>query len=526
MNKKILISVLVAVASLLTTTGVGAADVKGYDLEIILDSSGSMAENLGGKTKMAIAKEAIQSVVGEIPDGSYVGFRAYGHQFGREAKNCTDSQLIFPIGKINKSELVSKVNSLTPRGWTPIDYSLRQAQNDFPVSAEYQKMIILVSDGEETCGGNPCQAVKDMKAAGFNVTVNTVGFAVGTVAREQLKCIAAATGGEYKDASNASELAESMRVFSKRAFQSYTTSGTTEAGTGFNNAPLVTPGIYGGDILPEETKFYKFSVLKGQDIGASLSIKREKSINGTSLWDIGCADFVPSVKIYDSLMAIIGEKAAVGTEEIRENDTSPHAYAVSPIGALKKGEYYVAVSNDWVGGCNAGGERESQQKKYSKAFYDVKITVEGVGEAEPVASTSKKVTDSNASGNLADSDNTDNTLDDSSSVGGNPSGSTTTRNIIIGVVVLIFLGGIGAVVFFVMKNKNSGVATGSISFNQGVPQNNSAPVAPRVNPFNAPVAPVATASPTGQAPGEKFCTKCGTKNSPDKAFCVSCGGKL
>lgn len=494
MNKKILISLLVAMTSFLATTSVKAVDVKGYDLEIILDSSGSMAENLGGKSKMVIAKEAIQGVVNEVPDTSFMGFRAYGHQSGTAAKNCTDTQNIVPVGAINKVDFMSKVNALTPRGWTPIDYSLRQAQNDFSSKTEYGKMIILVSDGEETCGGDPCQAVKDLKAAGFNPIVNTVGFSVGAVAREQLKCIAAATGGEYKDASNAAELAESMRVFSKRAFQGYTTSGTVVAGTGFNNAPLVVPGVYGGDILPEETKFYKFSVLKGQDLGVSLSIKREKAIKSTSMWDAGCADFIPSIKIYDTSMAVIGENKSVGAEDIGEGDTSPHAYTIPSFKAMKSGEYFVALSNDWAGSCDASEDRQANQKKYPKAFYDMKITVEGAGEADPVVTATKVPNDANVADQNASA---------------NQSGGNTTRNIVIAIIVLLSLGGIGAVVFFVMKNKNAAATSTPITFSERMPQGNTAPS-------------VAQAS----VAGEKFCTKCGTKNGPDKAFCVNCGGQL
>lgn len=469
MNKKILTGMVIFISCLFTFSGVQAVDIKGYDLEIILDSSGSMAENLSGKSKMNIAKEAIQSVINEVPDSTFIGFRAYGHQSGTAAKNCTDTQVIVPIGAINKSDFMSRVNALTPRGWTPIDYSLRQAQNDFVFKSEYGKMIILVSDGEETCGGDPCQAVKDLKLAGFAPIVNTVGFSVGAVAREQLKCIAAATGGEYKDASNASELIESMRIFSKRAFESYKPSGNVVPGKGFGDAPLVTPGIYGGDLLTDESKFYKFKVKKGQKVTISASVKKEKAINSPDIYTGDrCTCMVPILTAYGSDMSQVGIKkgdrykynnptylqSINGADDvtreycIRPEDVSPKPYSFS-YDVAKAGEEYVSISIGWLEACssstveriNSEVKNAEKDKQNMKAFYDVKITVEGEGELEPVAV--------NLSNKLLDSG--DNTQTNSSSAA---SGNNNSFIIWVAAVVILAFGVISAIAVFIIKRKN------------------------------------------------------------------------
>ena len=94
------------------------------------------------------------------------------------------------------------------QGYTPIAYSLGQAANDFPADAK-ERVIVLVSDGKETCQGDPVVAAKALAAKG--ITVHTVGFIVDTAARGQLQAIARATGGTYFDAPVGPELPDTLK---------------------------------------------------------------------------------------------------------------------------------------------------------------------------------------------------------------------------------------------------------------------------------------------------------------------------
>ena len=97
---------------------------------------------------------------------------------------------------------------------------------------------MLVSDGEETCDRDPCQVVQDLANQGVKVRIDTIGFRVDDGARKQLGCIASASGGEYRDASNAAELADSLNVVATRALKTYQTAGGVVRGGGsFNDAP-------------------------------------------------------------------------------------------------------------------------------------------------------------------------------------------------------------------------------------------------------------------------------------------------
>jgi hypothetical protein len=115
-----------------------------------------------------------------------------------------------PFGPAGASSgaIASTVDGAKAQGYTPIAYSLGQAANDFPADAK-ERVIVLVSDGKETCRGDPVIAARALAAKG--ITVHTVGFIVDTAARGQLQAIARATGGTYFDAPVGPELPDTLK---------------------------------------------------------------------------------------------------------------------------------------------------------------------------------------------------------------------------------------------------------------------------------------------------------------------------
>src|SRR5262245_35445643 len=188
-------------------------------IQIVLDVSGSMRSALGSQIKIDAAKTAIRETVSGIPDGSVVALRYYGHRVPQEQKDasCTDSELVVQFQPIDKARFLSALDKAVPRGQTPIAYSLTQAAQDFGAASDEERAVILVSDGIETCGGDPLATVRDLTAKGFKVKVHTIGFDVDAAARAQLEAISSATGGQYFDARSASALAESLRQVTQRA---------------------------------------------------------------------------------------------------------------------------------------------------------------------------------------------------------------------------------------------------------------------------------------------------------------------
>lgn len=182
------------------------------NLEIILDASGSMKTALGKSTRMTTAREVLRNVVTRIPDDFNVGLRFYGHRYGsRQKETCTDSELVRPIEKLDRNDLLAKVDAVQPRGETPLIYSLLQTPADLKEVGGGS--VILVTDGEESCGGDPVAAAKQLKGTGVDVTLNIVGFTLkGKTVEQQLSTLAESTGGRYYSAQSGEALAQALLI--------------------------------------------------------------------------------------------------------------------------------------------------------------------------------------------------------------------------------------------------------------------------------------------------------------------------
>ncbi len=180
---------------------------------IIIDSSYSMKEKLaGGVEKMEAAKQVLQNALARIPSDVNLGLRVFGQGFMNDPYyDCQQSALLVPIGKGNRRSIIERVRQLHPFGLTPLAYSLQQAERDFR-GTEGTKHIILITDGAETCGGNPCAFVARLNQIGIKMRVDVVGLSMrrDKEGRDQLNCIATASGGKYYDANNAEELIDSV----------------------------------------------------------------------------------------------------------------------------------------------------------------------------------------------------------------------------------------------------------------------------------------------------------------------------
>jgi len=188
------------------------------NVELIFDSSGSMAQEVpSGETRIEAAKSVLNDVIDAIPEreGVNVGFRVYGHEGSNQeadrAESCQSSDLIVPIEGINKDALRGAVDSYEPVGWTPIALSLERAAADFQPPAENEKnAIVLVTDGLETCGGNPCDAAEALAQGDVAVTTYVIGFGLTQDEQATLQCIADAGGGLNLGAGNTEELNEAL----------------------------------------------------------------------------------------------------------------------------------------------------------------------------------------------------------------------------------------------------------------------------------------------------------------------------
>src|SRR5688500_302855 len=187
------------------------------NLELILDLSGSMARDIGGcETRMEAAKRVMNDVIDALPEreGVNVGFRIYGHlgdntEAGRDV-SCQSSELVVPIQGVNKPALRDQVAAAQPIGWTPIALSLERAGGDFQAGEGVANHILLVTDGEETCGGDPCLVAESLRTGEANLTTHVVGFALNEEQARLVSCIAERGGGLNLRAASARELSNAL----------------------------------------------------------------------------------------------------------------------------------------------------------------------------------------------------------------------------------------------------------------------------------------------------------------------------
>jgi Ca2+/Na+ antiporter len=199
------------VALTLTTWGIAAQTEGTRNIAVIFDASGSMNAALGGSTRIEVARTTVIDVVGQLGPSTQTSLWAYGHRLPQDdpAASCQDIEQIIPLSTVDSDVYANTVSGINAIGYTPISNSLQQAANSLPPGEN--NSIILISDGEETCSGDPCAVARALVDGGVNLVVNTVGFAADEVTRQQLQCIAQVTGGVYYDAQDADALASSLQ---------------------------------------------------------------------------------------------------------------------------------------------------------------------------------------------------------------------------------------------------------------------------------------------------------------------------
>src|SRR5699024_3188470 len=192
-------------------------------------------------TRIEAARQALHSVVDSLEDHQDVGLRVFAGEItdGDAPEACEDSKLAVEIGSDNRSELTEAIDEYEAIGArTPLAYALEQAAGD--LGDEGNRTIVLVSDGEENCAPDPCEAAEAIAEEGIDLAIHTVGFQIeddeAAEAREQLQCIADAGGGQYHDASDAETLTHTLERLSSRAFQPFSLHGDeVEAGSNQDN---------------------------------------------------------------------------------------------------------------------------------------------------------------------------------------------------------------------------------------------------------------------------------------------------
>ncbi|MFA1771263.1 VWA domain-containing protein [Rufibacter glacialis] len=127
-------------------------------LLFLLDASGSMMAKWETSQRWDVAKTMLARMADSLDSYANleIALRVYGHQSAANLKNCKDTKLEVPFAAHNAGQIKKRLQQITPKGNTPITYSLEQSANDFPQDPNARNVIIIITDGLESCGGDPC----------------------------------------------------------------------------------------------------------------------------------------------------------------------------------------------------------------------------------------------------------------------------------------------------------------------------------------------------------------------------------
>lgn len=157
-----------------------------------------------GTDRLSAAKSAVNRMLSWLPMDMDVGLVVFGHCQG------ADNHKFF--GPSERGRLTALLESITPQQGTPLARGIERAGNVVD-GRNVPATLVVVTDGEDSCGGDPCAAARALKAAKPKVTINVVdvnGLGEG-------RCMAEATGGRVLPMKSADELPELIRRASGEA---------------------------------------------------------------------------------------------------------------------------------------------------------------------------------------------------------------------------------------------------------------------------------------------------------------------
>lgn len=175
-----------------------------FAIELILDASQSMTRPFDGSTRIAKAKELLINIVtNDLPDGTPIALRVFGANGG-----CS-SDLIVPLSALDRKKMIEAIESVQAIGDTNIAGSLIKVTED--LTGVKRPYAVLVTDGEETCGGNVEAAIQRLKETGVDVRMDIIGITEDPRLEKTFETWAKSCGGAYLGSKDSDELEKALK---------------------------------------------------------------------------------------------------------------------------------------------------------------------------------------------------------------------------------------------------------------------------------------------------------------------------
>lgn len=159
---------------------------------IVMDGSRSMGQIWERQSKFQAAKNVINHIADSLNamPNVQVALRVFGHQSPHPVNDCEDSKLEVGFKTKNAVAIKTRMDAIRPQGVTPISYTLEQSIGDFGADAKnYRNILVLVSDGFESCGKNPCEVILRMREQGIITKSYVIGLGVDATEYSEFSCM-------------------------------------------------------------------------------------------------------------------------------------------------------------------------------------------------------------------------------------------------------------------------------------------------------------------------------------------------
>lgn len=186
----------------------------------IFDASQSMYAQWDGNSRMEIAKELLSNMLDSLDnkENLLVGLRCYGHQKPSPLKDCRDTRLEVPFGNNTVPAIKNRLKTLQPKGTTPIAKALESGALDFPgVTSNSRNIVILITDGIEECGGDPCAVSRLYQEKKIIIKPFVIGIGLSEEYKKNFECV-----GTFYDARNPDEFKNILDVVISQVLNSTT----------------------------------------------------------------------------------------------------------------------------------------------------------------------------------------------------------------------------------------------------------------------------------------------------------------
>ncbi len=186
----------------------------------IFDASLSMEGTWGQNKKMTIARNTLIRIVDSLEriPNVLMALRVYGHQSPVPPQDCNDTRLEVAFSAGNASAIRQKLRYINPTGTTPLAHSLEVCAKDFPKTCDdCRNIVILITDGLEECGGDPCAVAAELQKIGIILRPFVIGIGIDPNFEKSFSCI-----GHFYNATDEEQFSEVLSVVITQALNSTT----------------------------------------------------------------------------------------------------------------------------------------------------------------------------------------------------------------------------------------------------------------------------------------------------------------